>query len=100
MINSFLWVMCDTTTRVYENDLSQAPASSTIHEMGHALYEQGKHRNQVKVHPWQGNFFWHPAKASPDPRSAAIFAAVPKPFAAFPPAQLSNISRYCFDLFH
>jgi carboxypeptidase Taq len=28
------------TTRVYENDLSQA-LFSTIHEMGHALYEQG-----------------------------------------------------------
>lgn len=31
------------TTRVYENDLSQA-LFSTIHEMGHALYEQGVNR--------------------------------------------------------
>ena len=31
------------TTRVYENDLSQA-LFSTIHEMGHALYEQGINR--------------------------------------------------------
>ena len=32
------------TTRVYESDLSQA-LFSTIHEMGHALYEQGINRN-------------------------------------------------------
>lgn len=32
------------TTRVYENDLGQA-LFSTIHEMGHALYEQGIHRD-------------------------------------------------------
>ncbi|MGB5961176.1 MAG: carboxypeptidase M32 [Coleofasciculaceae cyanobacterium] len=32
------------TTRVYENDLSQA-LFSTIHEMGHALYEQGVNRD-------------------------------------------------------
>jgi carboxypeptidase Taq len=32
------------TTRVYEDDLGQA-LFSTIHEMGHALYEQGINRN-------------------------------------------------------
>lgn len=32
------------TTRVYENDLGQA-LFSTIHEMGHALYEQGLNRD-------------------------------------------------------
>ncbi len=32
------------TTRVYENDLGQA-LFSTIHEMGHALYEQGINRD-------------------------------------------------------
>jgi carboxypeptidase Taq len=32
------------TTRVYENDLSQG-LFSTIHEMGHALYEQGVNRD-------------------------------------------------------
>ena len=32
------------TTRVYENDLGQA-LFSTIHEMGHALYEQGVNRD-------------------------------------------------------